>query len=608
VPGDYTLVVTHPTSGCIETRIVSVVQDIAAPANVDATVSNEMNCAHTSVTLAAYPSTGTVAYNWSGPNNFTSTTQNAIITHSGTYKLTVTNTGNGCTAKDSVIVSENFQAPDVSAQGSTITCSNQVVNIIANSQTPGATYLWSANVAAGSRTLSNPSVSIAGDYTVTVTNPANGCTNTATVTVGLNNTPPELSASASGDGKLTCSNLSEILTASSTTQGAILTWTGFSGQNPITVNSPGTYTAIALNPANGCGISKDVIVTQDIVKPNMLISNSGTLLTCSVTSVTLTTSTTTPGTTLTWTGYAIGVNPISIHAPGTYYVTARTTSNGCTRVDSVVVAQNNQKPDLVAQGGTITCTDQVITITASSTVPVTYLWSDNVILSDPTEQNALVFDGGDYSVTVTSIANGCTNSTTVTVGLDNTSPVCNISSSDSPTASQNHSLNAQQINGGTYAWSMPSSDAGWSVVSGANTANLVYHAGAVGTSATFSLTVTSPNGCDPSICQILVTAISTAKNALAGSSGNESEFLVNIYPNPFSDKAFIEFTATENAKVTIEMYSVNGNSLGILFNKEVATSQQYKVEVDASGKPSGTYYLIIRTNNKVYRQKLVLVK
>jgi len=241
-------------------------------------------------------------------------------------------------------------------------------------------------------------------------------------------------------------------------------------------------------------------------------------------------------------------------------------------------------------------------------MPVTYLWSDNVILSDPTDQNALVFEAGEYSVTVTSTANGCTNSTTVTVVADNASPVCNISSSDSPVALTNHTLTAQPVNGGSYAWSMPSSSAGWSIVSGANSANLVYHAGAVGTSATFSLTVTSPNGCDPSVCQILVTAISGTKNALASSSGDGNEFQVNVYPNPFSDMAFIEFTPAENAKVKIDMYSVNGNSLGTLFNNEVEASQSYKVEVDASGKPSGTYYLIIRTNSKVYRQKLVLVK
>jgi hypothetical protein len=273
------------------------------------------------------------------------------------------------------------------------------------------------------------------------------------------------------------------------------------------------------------------------------------------------------------------------------------------------VTQNNQKPDLVAHGGTITCADQVIMITAGSTAPVTYLWSDNVILSDPTDQNVLVFEAGQYSVTVTSTANGCTNSTTVIVDLDNKPPVCNISSSDSPTALRNHTLNAQPVNGGTYTWSMPSSGAGWSIVSGANSSDLIYHAGDIGTSATFSLTVTSPNGCDPSICQILVTAISTVKNAESlASSAENRDMEISIYPNPFSDKAFIEFTAAENAKVTIEMYAVNGNSLGTLFNNEVEASQQYKVEVDASGKPSGTYYLIIRTNSKVYRRKLVLVK
>jgi len=495
----------------------------------------------------------------------------------------------------------------VSTQGATITCTDQVVDITANSSIPGVTYLWSDNVILSDPNLQTVSVFESGDYSVTVTNPANGCKNSATVTVGLNNGEPNLSASVSNT--LTCSSPSATLTARSDTLGVVFSWAGFAGDNPVTVSNPGTYMVTAKNPANGCSKSQSVTVSQDTVKPNLSVNASGTLLTCTTTSETLIASSNTPGAILTWTGFATGQNQAIVTAPGTYYATALKTSNGCTKIDSVIISQNNQVPDLTAQGGTITCSDQVITITASSTAPVTYLWSDNVILSDPTEQNPMVFDAGDYSVTVTNTENGCTNSTTVTVVLDNNSPVCNIFSDGSPAALSDNTVTAQETTGASYAWSL-SSTSGWSIVSGNNTPALTYHAGSAGTSSTVYLTVTSPNGCAPSNCSLPLTAVSSLKSVQALTAGVNTpgkDMQVSVYPNPFSEKAFVEFTPSESSRLTIELYTANGTLQQQLFDNTVQAAQQYKVTVDGEALQPGIYYIIVNTNGKVYRYKLVRV-
>ena len=61
--------------------------------------------------------------------------------------------------------------------------------------------------------LQNPSVSVPGTYTLKVTNPANGCTTTATATALQNTTVPN--ASATG-GILTCIATTVTLCPSST--------------------------------------------------------------------------------------------------------------------------------------------------------------------------------------------------------------------------------------------------------------------------------------------------------------------------------------------------------------------------------------------------------
>jgi hypothetical protein len=504
-------------------------------------------------------------------------------------------------------VDENFQVPDISTQGATITCSEQLVTISANSETPGVSYLWSDGGLYGDPATPEITAFINGDYTVTVTDPANGCSNTATVSVGLNNTEPDLLASASG--VLTCSNTTVTLTASSITPGVIFSWAGFTGDNPVTVNNPGIYPVTAKNPVNGCSTSKNVTVLQDTLKPNVSVSASGTLLTCSVTSVTLTASTSTPDATLTWTGFATGVNPINISAPGTYYVTAHRSGNGCDKTDSIVVIQNIQVPDLIATGATITCAEQLVTISASSTAPVTYLWSDGGLFDDPTSSELLAFIDGDYSVTVTNTENGCTNSATVTVGLDNVSPVCTIIGTESPIALANNTVTAQKTTGASYAWSV-SATPGWNAVSGNTTSEFTYHAGDVGTSATLNLTVTSPNGCEPSVCQLALTAVSALKEAsifAANTITPVEDIQISVYPNPFVDKAFVEFTPADSSVVIVELYSANGTLQEKLFDEEVQASQQYKIAVDAKKMRPGLYYVVVKTNGKVYTQKLVLV-
>jgi len=76
-PGEYTLTVTN-TNGCSRSTTVTVIQDIVKP-NVSATVDG--------VTLSGASTTPGVTFNWTGPNNFTSSLQNPIVNTQGTYIL-----------------------------------------------------------------------------------------------------------------------------------------------------------------------------------------------------------------------------------------------------------------------------------------------------------------------------------------------------------------------------------------------------------------------------------------------------------------------------------------------------------------------------------------
>ncbi|OFY60897.1 MAG: hypothetical protein A2Y71_10525 [Bacteroidetes bacterium RBG_13_42_15] len=91
----------------------------------------------------------------------------------------MTSTANGCTATDAAAVTLNDAVPDAKAgEDKTLTCSVATVTLSGSSATPGATFSWSGpGIVSGGNTLT-PLVNETGSYTLTVTDPSNGCTST----------------------------------------------------------------------------------------------------------------------------------------------------------------------------------------------------------------------------------------------------------------------------------------------------------------------------------------------------------------------------------------------------------------------------------------------
>ncbi len=142
---------------------------------------------------------GSTIYNWFNTNwNYigNQTTQN--VSTAGTYSLVVSTTGGGKSCKDTatVTVVSNINPPGVTATGGTIGClsSNQNITLQATTGASGVNFLWSGpGITPINQNLQNPTVSTPGTYMVTVTNPTNGCSSTASATVDANNTPPSAS-------------------------------------------------------------------------------------------------------------------------------------------------------------------------------------------------------------------------------------------------------------------------------------------------------------------------------------------------------------------------------------------------------------------------------
>ncbi|WP_284652251.1 T9SS type A sorting domain-containing protein [Flavobacterium terrisoli] len=514
--GTYTLTVTNPANGCTATDVALVTLNNTPP-NVNAGADKVLTCTTTSIALSGSSSTPGATFAWVASNggNIVSgaNTATPTVNAAGTYTLTVTNPANGCTATDVALVTLNGTPPNVNAGADKVlTCTTTSIALSGSSSTPGATFAWVAsnggNIVSGANTAT-PTVNAAGTYTLTVTNPANGCTATDVALVTLNNTPPNVNAGA--DKELTCTTTSIALSGSSSTPGATFAWVASNGGNIVsgantatpTVNAAGTYTLTVTNPANGCTATDVALVTLNNTPPNV---NAGAdkELTCTTTSIALSGSSSTPGATFAWVA-SNGGNIVSgantatptVNAAGTYTLTVTNPANGCTATDVALVTLNNTPPNVNAgPDKELTCVVSSIALSGSSSTPgATFAWvasNGGHIVSGANTATPTVDAIGTYTLTVTNPANGCTASDFAVVTLNNTPP--NASAGDDasiPCGGSSTSLSGSSSTlGATFAWVASN---GGNIISGADTATPTVTAG------TYTVTVTNPaNGCTAS--------------------------------------------------------------------------------------------------------------
>jgi uncharacterized protein (DUF2141 family) len=526
--GNYTVTVTGSGGSGSATATATITQPPVLGAT--ATVAGIITCVQNSVTVTANPSGGTppYSYEWSNGNSGNPTT----YSQPGAHNVTVTD-DNGCTKVATFNISSNTTPPNaVAGPPGSITClqPTDTLNGTGSSSGPNFSYLWTAssggNIVSGATTLT-PIVNAAGTYTIKVTNSTNGCTATASTTVSSNISPPDVTATG---GTLTCAVTSLVINANSNTPNVTYSWSGPGGftsnlKNP-TVNLPGNYVVTVTNPTNSCTNTAIAVVNQNITPPTAIATVSDTL-TCDTPSVQLNISTDAPSPTFAWSGpdgFTSNLQNPTVSLPGNYIGTVTNNANGCTNSDTVAVIQNITPPGATASvSGPITCATPSVQLSGNSpSQPVTYAWSGpNGFAS--TLQNPTVNVPGNYALTVTWGANGCSSTATATVTQNTTSPVASIATP--PNLNCNNAtiqLNATASSQGAnfaYLWTT----ANGHIVSGETTLTPIVDA-----AGTYNLLVTNTsNGCTATANTTVVqnppvTATASATNVSCNGGANGS--------------------------------------------------------------------------------------
>ena len=187
------------------------------------------------------------------------------------------------------------------------------------------------------------------------------------------------------------------------------------GQTPNpTISAPGNYVLTVTRKDNGCqAVDTLTIKLGNIPAVNVVITPqpNTTQLTCATTAIQLSASASLSSGNSTFTyEWPGGSGPTWLAvSPGNYKVTATSVANGCQGAASMAITLDDVKP-FVQIGSTrdTVCTDESATLTALTQKLTAFAWSNGALINTITV--APQFDGANaYSVTVTSIDNGCTN-------------------------------------------------------------------------------------------------------------------------------------------------------------------------------------------------------
>ena len=462
-----------------------------------------------------------------------------VISTPGTYVIEVVNSVNGCIAYDSVAITQTQDFPNADA-GPTdeLTCAIVTVELDGGNSDQGNsfTYQWSTtngNIVSGGNTL-NPMIDQPGTYQILVTNTDNGCSATAQVDITQDITSPTAEAGPTDELNCGITNLSLDGNGSSSGTEYTYTWNTqdgniTSGSNTLnpTIDDPGTYTIVVTNEDNGCTSTDEVIVTEDVVLPDVNAGAPDTL-TCTILDLILQ-GDGSQGNNFTYEWTTSNGNIVSgettfnptVDQPGTYTLLITNTSNECEATSSVVVDEDVELP--TANAGP---TEELNCILveydldgsqSSSGNIFTYEWTtgDGNILSGQNTVNPTIDEPGTYIIEVTNTYNGCISTAEVTITEDVTLPTSEAGTGDQLDCTKT-TITLDGVGSsanGPFSYEWTTMDGG--IMSGGNTLNPV-----VDEAGTYTLIVTNDdNGCT-ALDDVVVTQDANLPTADAGPDGH----------------------------------------------------------------------------------------
>jgi len=257
-------VLTTDANGCTAT-LAEILTD--PPAMLLGLQKSDLNCPGDSALVDLSVSNGTAPFTFSWSTG--ETTEDIFVSQAGNYTATVFDS-NGCETSETTSISILGTVPMLQLTTDTLTCQQTTGVISVSSSLPNTSFLWSGSNGFSS-TLSAPTISQAGIYTVSATDPLGACTAIGSITVPIDTSAPVVSL-ASDLMEIPCDQTTITISALGSSNGPdfSIQWTATNGGTILSggntlfpiVGSAGLYDILISDLTNGCSASKSVEVVQ----------------------------------------------------------------------------------------------------------------------------------------------------------------------------------------------------------------------------------------------------------------------------------------------------------------------------------------------------------
>lgn len=397
------------------------------------------------------------AYRWTDPagNAVGDNSDSLRISRGGLYQLASTNLFSNCTIVDTVMVRYDTLPPVANAgPARLLDCNNKrrVLDGINSSLGRDFIYRWrggpSVACLEGVNTL-NPLVRCGGDYVLFALDTINGCSDTAVVTVDVDEALPIIIPLP--DTSLNCRRDTLLLIGEDISRPNIeYGWEAVlpGGNTPLVevapgvveVTTAGAFRFFIRDTLNGCDNDFTLGVTADLDIPTVRTSASDTFF-CELDSLLISGSGalgTDAEPDFLWesaTGFFVSNNReqlATIFQPDTYYFTVFNPVNFCSATDSVVIFRDVRAP--LADAGrdtSLTCTRRQLQLSGTGTTTSgeqVFSWStrDGSFLSGAATASPFVNRMGTYLFTIFDPQNSCSGADIVQVREDTIRPQASI--------------------------------------------------------------------------------------------------------------------------------------------------------------------------------------
>ena len=554
--------VTASNTGGSTTASVTIVVNDVAPSALTYSPNTFTLTKGTAMTTVTPTTTGGTVTSWSvSPSLPTGLSLDSstgaisgtpsAVTSSASYTVTASNTGGSDTATVTIVVNDMAPSSLTYSPNSFTLTKGTAMTTVTPTVSGGAITSWSVSPSlptglsldSSTGAISGTPTVISSSATYTVTASNTGGSDTATVTIVVNDIAP--SSLTYSPNSFTLTKGTAMTTVTPTVSGgAITSWsvsptlpaglsldssTGAISGTPSAITSSASYTVTASNTGGSTTASVTIIVND--VAPSALTYSPNTFTLTKGTAMTTVTPTTTGGTVTSWsvspslptglsldsTTGAISGTPSAVTSSASYTVTASNTGGSDTATVTIVV--NDIAPNIGYSQNSLTLTKgtsmsalaptstggTVVSWSVSPSLPagLTISSTTGTISGTPTSVTS------SASYTITASNTGGTDTTTLTIVVNDVAPSSLAYSPSSFTLTKGTAMTTvtPTVSGGTItSWSVsPSLPAGLSI--DASTGAVSGTPTAVTSSATYTVTASNSGGSDTATLTIVVNDV-----------------------------------------------------------------------------------------------------